>query len=97
METNIPKLGRTAQIPYRVSVNQKVLQFLNDRKENPSYSSKRMNSAIFKIFCDLKESQSAESPARDIKLNHSLLVKAAQHHRLDRMLENEQIFRKGSE
>ena len=97
METNIPKLGRTAQITNRVSVNQMVQELLNDRKENPSYSSKRMNSALFKILCDLKESQSEEPPARDLKLNHSLLVKAAHHHRLDRMLENEQIFRKGSE
>ena len=97
METNIPKLGRTAQIPNRVSVNQMVLKLLNDRKENPLYSSKRMNSALFKILCDLKESKSAEQPARDLKLNHSLLVKAAQHHRLNRMLVQEQIFRKGSE
>ena len=95
METNIPKSGRTAQIPNRVSVNQMVLELLNDRKENPLYSSKRMNSALFKILCDLKESKSAEQPARDLKLNHSLLVKAAHHHRLDRMLENEQIFRMG--
>ena len=97
METNIPKLGRTTQIPYRVSVNEKVQQLLNDREENPLYSSKRMNSALFKILCDLKESKSAEPPARDPQLNHSLLVKAAHHHREDRMLEKEEIFRKGSE
>ena len=97
METNIPKLGRTTQIPYRVSVNEKVQQLLNDRKENPAYSSKRMNSALFRILCDLKESKSAKPPASNLKLNHSLLVKAAHHHRLDRMLENEQIFRMGSD
>ena len=53
-----------------------------------------MNSALFKILCDLKETKSAEPSAPNLKLNHSLLAKDAQHQRLDRMLEKEAIFRK---
>ena len=87
MNTKIPKLGETdAVIPNNTS---------------PSYSFKRMNSALFKILSDLKESKSTKSPESSEKgsENDGTLAIDAQHLRLDRCLSSEGIFsdRKGSD
>lgn len=94
METNPPKLGQTALIlNYVTQNNENEHVFLND-PSNSSYSYKSMNSALFKILCDLKETKSVEPSAPNHKLNRSLMAKDAQHQRLNRMLKKETIFKK---
>ena len=100
MDTKIPKLGETdAVIPNEsIQNNEKLQPHQNDLK-NPSYSFKRMNSALFKILSDLKESKSTESSecSEQGSENDVMLVKDAEHLRLDRCLNSEGIFRKGSD
>ena len=100
MNRKIPELCETdAVIPNdSIQINEKLQPPQNDLT-NPSYSFKRMNSALFKILSDLKESKSKESSVCSEKgcENDNMLVKDAQHLRLDRCLDSEGIFRKGSD
>jgi len=100
MNTNIPELGENdAVIPNdSIQINGK-LQPPQNGLTNPSFCFKRMNSALFKILSDLKESKSRESSECSEKgsENDVMLAKDAQHLRLDRCLNNEGIFRKGSD
>ena len=100
MDTKIPKLGETdAVIPNdSIQINEKLQPHQNDLT-NTFYGFKRINSALLKILSDLKESKSTESSKCSKKgsENDVILVKDAEHFRLDRCLDSEGIFRKGSD
>ena len=100
MNTKIPKLGETdAVIPNDSLQSNEKLKPPQNGLTNPSYCFERMNRALFKILSDLKESKSKESSECSEKgsENDVILEKDAQHLRLDRCLNSEGIFRKGSD
>ena len=99
MDLKIRKMGETDVLVPKdeTQTNAKEQQSRNSVM-HPSYRFKDMKRALFHIMCDLKESNSpkpSECSEKESE-NKSRLAHDAETARLDRCLEQEGIFRKGS-